>query len=81
MSNIQSHKWVVNPDDAYVCDNDCGAEYNPHDGEVAPAGPCPATALDANGKLSAIRDIFAGFNWETDDRQYALEAIERIVES
>jgi hypothetical protein len=30
--------------------------------------------------LREIRDLLAAFDWERDDRQYALEAIERIVE-
>lgn len=30
-------------------------------------------------KIAAIRELFSRFNWETDDRQYALEEIERIV--
>jgi len=31
------------------------------------------------GKLAAIRGVLDAFDWEHDDRQYALEAIERIV--
>ena len=34
---------------------------------------------DAAGKLKEIRAVFEAFNWEFDDRQLALEAIERIV--
>jgi hypothetical protein len=30
--------------------------------------------------LDAIRGVLARFDWEHDDRQYALEAIERIAE-
>ena len=30
-------------------------------------------------QLAAIRAIFDVFDWETDDRQYALEAIEQIL--
>jgi hypothetical protein len=30
--------------------------------------------------LGEIRDLLARFDWEHDDRQYALEAIERIVD-
>lgn len=30
-------------------------------------------------KLNEIRDLLAAFDWERDDRQYALEHIERIV--
>jgi hypothetical protein len=29
--------------------------------------------------LNQIRDLLTDFDWEHDDRQYALEAIERIV--
>ena len=32
------------------------------------------------GKLAGIRAVLDAFNWEHDDRQYALEAIERIVD-
>jgi hypothetical protein len=32
------------------------------------------------GRLDRIRVVLAGFDWEHDDRQLALEAIERIVE-
>lgn len=38
----------------------------------------PDDATDAD-RLAAIRDLFAGFDWELDDRQYALEAIERYA--
>jgi hypothetical protein len=31
-------------------------------------------------RLAAIRDLLARFSWEHDDRQYALEAIERITD-
>jgi hypothetical protein len=30
-------------------------------------------------QLAEVRQILAAFDWEFDDRQYALEAIERIV--
>jgi hypothetical protein len=32
------------------------------------------------GQLAAIRAVLARFDWETGDRQYALEEIERITE-
>jgi hypothetical protein len=32
------------------------------------------------GRLAEIRAILAGFDWEHDDRQYALEQIEMIAE-
>ena len=28
------HRWIVDGDDAYTCDNDCGASYDPHAGET-----------------------------------------------
>jgi hypothetical protein len=31
------------------------------------------------GQLAEVRAVLDGFNWERDDRQYALERIERIV--
>jgi hypothetical protein len=34
---------------------------------------------DDAGCLREIRDLLAGFDWEHDDRQYALERIEMIV--
>jgi hypothetical protein len=33
----------------------------------------------AKGRLAEIRAAFARFNWELDDRQYALEEIQRIA--
>lgn len=38
----------------------------------------PAPAEDAR-RLAEIRAILAAFDWEHDDRQYALEAIDRIA--
>jgi hypothetical protein len=37
-------------------------------------------ADDDTRRLDRIRVVLAGFDWEHDDRQLALEAIERIVE-
>lgn len=34
---------------------------------------------DAERMVSEVRAILAAFDWEQDDRQLALEAIERIV--
>jgi hypothetical protein len=34
---------------------------------------------DAAAKLAEVRAVLAAFDWEHDDRQYALEEIERIV--
>ena len=38
-----------------------------------------AAAHDEVRQLAEIRAVLAAFDWEFDDRQYALEAIERIV--
>ena len=38
----------------------------------------PAATGDAE-RLAAIRAVLAAFDWERDDRQYALEEIERIA--
>lgn len=34
---------------------------------------------DGARQLAEVRAVLAAFDWEFDDRQYALEAIERIV--
>ena len=34
---------------------------------------------DDSAKLAAVRGVLSAFDWETDDRQLALEEIERIV--
>ena len=34
---------------------------------------------DAAAKLAKVRAVLVAFDWERDDRQYALEEIERIV--
>jgi hypothetical protein len=34
---------------------------------------------DDSAKLAAVRDVLSAFDWESDDRQYALEEIDRIV--
>ena len=36
---------------------------------------------DAVAKLAEIRGLLSAFDWERDDRQYALEEIERIAGS
>ena len=38
----------------------------------------PEGASDAE-RLAAIRALLEAFDWESDDRQYALEAIERYT--
>lgn len=40
----------------------------------AEAAPDPAAA-----QLAEVRAVLAAFDWETDDRQYALEKIDDIV--
>jgi len=44
------------------------------------AAVLPATAADDSRRLDAIRALLARFDWEHDDRQLALEVIERIAE-
>ena len=39
-----------------------------------------AAGAEDTRRLDAIRVVLAGFDWEHDDRQYALEQIERITE-
>lgn len=34
---------------------------------------------DDSAKLAAVRGVLSTFDWERDDRQLALEEIERIV--
>ena len=34
---------------------------------------------DAAAKLARVREVLAAFDWERDDRQYALEAIDDIL--
>jgi hypothetical protein len=40
----------------------------------------PAAVAEDTRRLNAIREVLNHFNWETDDRQLALEAIERIAD-
>ena len=42
--------------------------------EAAEATPDPAVA-----QLAEVRRVLGAFNWELDDRQYALEKIDQIV--
>jgi hypothetical protein len=48
-------------------------------GEPDAAGE-PGTAAEDSRRLDRIRVLLARFDWEHDDRQLALEAIERIVD-
>jgi hypothetical protein len=55
-----------------------------HDDEYLPAAvfrvPLDVIGEDDDaGKLAEIRGILAAFDWERDDRQYALERIEMIA--
>jgi len=43
-------------------------------------GQVLAAATGQAALLAEIRAVFAAFDWESDDRQYALERIERIVD-
>jgi hypothetical protein len=38
-----------------------------------------ASAGEQGHQLASVRAVLDGFDWEFDDRQYALERIERIV--
>lgn len=46
--------------------------------EAAPAKPGKGNE-DAAAKLAEIRGVLSAFDWERDDRQFALEEIEHIV--
>jgi hypothetical protein len=39
----------------------------------------PAHECQAGARLAEIRAVFEVFDWDTDDRQYALEQIEQIL--
>lgn len=47
--------------------------------EFLPAARAADLSHDAAAKLDAVRGVLRAFDWERDDRQYALEVIERIV--
>ena len=38
-----------------------------------------APSLADESRLAEVRALLAAFDWETDDRQYALEQIDRII--
>jgi hypothetical protein len=43
-------------------------------------GPAPSPAPESDtATLAAIRLVLGSFDWETDDRQYALEQIDDIL--
>ena len=45
-----------------------------------PEAAVPAAAAGDTRRLNAIREVLSRFDWEHDDRQLALEAIERIAD-
>jgi ADP-ribose pyrophosphatase len=47
--------------------------------QFLPAAARDQGSEDAAAKLDAVRGVLSAFDWERDDRQYALEEIERIV--
>ena len=49
-------------------------------GELAAIIERPGGQAEDTRRLAAIRDVLAHFDWEHDDRQLALEAIERIAD-
>jgi hypothetical protein len=44
------------------------------------AAPAASDDAEAARRLSAIREVLSHFDWEHDDRQLALEAIDRIAD-
>jgi len=59
-----------------------GLDDEQHAAAIKAAGEPPAAAAEAEDtrRLNAIRELLSRFNWESDDRQYALEAIDRIAD-
>jgi hypothetical protein len=55
------------------------AEYAAAIGAAGEPAPAAVTGTAAEDTLAAVRAVLADFDWEHGDRQYALEAIERIV--
>jgi hypothetical protein len=47
--------------------------------EAARAAAAPADEATAAAQLEEIRAVLTAFDWATDDRQYALEEIESIL--
>jgi len=79
-------EWV--PADSYgyladaLEDRYAGQVFAAHVGMLRQFLPAAATGQgseDATAKLDAVRGMLSAFDWENDDRQYALEEIERIV--
>ena len=58
----------------------CGQLEAAHAAQPRLDGTVPILTPDADrATLTAIRAVFEVFDWETDDRQYALEQIEDII--
>ena len=47
---------------------------------IKAAGASAPDQAEDTRRLDAIRDVLARFDWDRDDRQYALETIERIAD-
>ena len=62
-----------------------GLDDDEHAAAIKAAGgpheaPAPASEAEDIRRLNAIRGVLDSFNWEFDDRQLALEAIDRIAD-
>ena len=59
-----------------------GLDDEEHAAAIKAVGEPPAAAAESGDtrRLNAIRELLSRFNWESDDRQYALEAIDRIAD-
>jgi hypothetical protein len=58
----------------------CGQPEAAHAAQPRLDGTVPILTPEADrATLTAIRAVFEVFDWETDDRQYALEQIEDII--
>jgi hypothetical protein len=62
------HKYAGMSDAAYAAAIEAAGE------------PDPAAVTEDTRRLSAIRELLSHFDWELDDPQLALEAIERIAD-
>lgn len=60
-----------------------GARGFCHECEPGGCGRCTPAAAGTGGQadaqLAGVRQVLGGFDWETGDRQYALEKIDQIV--
>jgi hypothetical protein len=66
------HKYAGMGDEEYAAALEVAGEPDP----AAAAG----TASEDTRRLNAIREVLSHFDWEFDDRQLALEAIDRIAD-